>query len=116
MSRLLEKLADDNPVVKEKGKAEPEVTILKRNDADGGEDSLKENKPDGKEVVQSLFERIPEHILKRTRVGKKKVAFKEEAEQLGPQRKMLMKSKCQGSGKSGTKTQRRAAMMKIVYA
>ena len=81
--RLLEKLADNKPVVKEKGKEESEVTILKRNDADGSEDSLKEKKPDGKEVVQSLIERIPEDILERTRVRKKKVAFKEETEQLG---------------------------------
>ena len=36
-----------------------------------------------KKVVQSLVERIPEDILKRTMVRKKKVAFKEEAEHLG---------------------------------
>ena len=83
LRRLLEKLADDKPVVKEKGKEEPEVTILRRNDADGSEVSLKEKKPDGKEVVQSSVERIPEDILERTRVRKKKVAFKEEAEYLG---------------------------------
>ena len=35
LRRLLERLADDKPVVKEKGEEEPEVTILKRNDADG---------------------------------------------------------------------------------
>ena len=57
--------------------------ILRRNDADGSEGSLKEKKPDGKEVVQSLVERIPEDILERTMVRKKKVAFKEEAEYLG---------------------------------
>ena len=33
--------------------------------------------------MQSLVERIPEDILKRTMVRKKKVAFKEEAEHLG---------------------------------
>ena len=48
--RLLEKLADLKPVIKEKGKEEPEVTILRRNETGGGEDSLKE-KSDGKEVV-----------------------------------------------------------------
>ena len=39
--------------------------------------------PDGKEVVQSLVEKIPDDILEQTRVRKKKVAFKEEAEYLG---------------------------------
>ena len=80
--RLLEKLTDDKPVIKEKGKEEPEVTILRRNETGGGEDSLKE-KADGKEVVQSLVDKIPDDILERTRVRKKKVAFKEEAEHLG---------------------------------
>ena len=56
---------------------------MRRNDADGSEDSLKGKKSDRKEVVQSLVERIPEDILKRTMVRKKKVAFKEEAEHLG---------------------------------
>ena len=76
LRRLLEKLADYKPVVQEKGEEEPEVTILRRNEADGSEDSSKERKPDGKEVVQSLVERIPEDILERTMVRKKKVAFK----------------------------------------
>ena len=81
---LLEKLADDKPVIEGKGKEEPEVTILRRNETVGGEDSLKEINPDGKEVVQSLVDKIPDDILlERTRVRKKKVAFKEEAEHLG---------------------------------
>ena len=83
LMRLLEKLADDKPVIKEKGKEEPEITILRRNETGGGEDSLKE-KPDGKEVVQSLVDKIPDDILERNRVRKKKVAFKEEAEHLEP--------------------------------
>ena len=83
LRRLLEKLADDKPVVKEERKEEPKVTILRGNDADGSEDSLKRKKLDGKEVVHSLVERIPEDILERTMVRKKKVAFKEEAEHLG---------------------------------
>ena len=82
LMRLLEKLADDKPVTKEKGKEEAEVTILRRNETGSGEDSLKE-KSDGKEVVQSLVDKIPDDILERTRVRKKKVAFKEEAEHLG---------------------------------
>ena len=83
LRRLLEKLADDKPVVQEKGEEEPEVTILRRNEADGSEDSSKERKPDGKEVLQSLVERIPENILEWTMVRRRKVAFKEEAEHLG---------------------------------
>ena len=56
-------------MVEEKGKEQPEVTKLRRNDANGSEDSLKEKKPDGKKVVQSLVERIPEDILERTMSG-----------------------------------------------
>ena len=82
LMRLLEKLADDKTVIKEKGKEEPEVTILRRNETGGGEDSLKE-KSDGKEVVQSLVDKIPDDTLERTRVRKKKVAFMEGAEHLG---------------------------------
>ena len=125
LRRLLEKLADDKPVIKEKGQEEPEVTIMRMDEAEGGEDSLRENKSDGKEVVQSLVDKIPEDILERTRVRKKKVAFKEETDYLGqsqesgrgPQRrKMLKKKNCPGSVKNGMKTQRRAAITKKVYA
>ena len=38
LMRLPETLADDKPVIKEKGKEEPEVRILRRNEAGGGED------------------------------------------------------------------------------
>ena len=81
LMRLLEKLADDKPVIKEKDKEEPEVTILRRNEA-GGVKDLKQ-KSNGKEVVHSLVDKLPEDILERTRVRKKRVAFKEGAEQLG---------------------------------
>ena len=83
LRRLLEKLAEDKPVIKEKGKEEPEVTILRRKEADSGEDSRKENKSSEREVVQSLVDKIPEDILEWTRVRRKKVAFKDEAEHLG---------------------------------
>ena len=56
MNRLLEKLADDKPLARKKREFEAEVTILERNSADGSEDSLKEEKPDEKKVVQSLIE------------------------------------------------------------
>ena len=39
---------------------------------------------DGKEVVQSLVEKIPAELLEQTRVRRKRVEFKEEAEYLGP--------------------------------
>ena len=122
--RLFEKLADDKTVIKEKGKEEPEVTILRRNETGGGEDSLKETL-DGKEVVQSLVDKIPDDILERTRVRKNKVAFKEEAERLGLEQlsgewptveKMLKNENCPGSVKNGMKIRRRAAVTKIVYA
>ena len=54
LRRLLEKLADAKPVIKEKGKEELEVTILRRKKADSGEDSSQENKSGEREVVQSL--------------------------------------------------------------
>ena len=83
LRRFFEKLADDKFVIKEKGKEEPEVTILRRKEADSGEDSSKENNSGEREVVQSLVDKIPEDILERTRVRRKKVAFKDEAEHLG---------------------------------
>ena len=83
LMRLLEKLADDKPVIEGKGKEEPEVTILRRSETVGDEDTSEERNPDGKEIVQSLVDKIPDDILERTRVRKKKVAFEEEAEHLG---------------------------------
>ena len=79
LMRLLEKLADDQPVIQGKGK---EVTILQRSEIVSDFPSKVTN-PDGKEVVQSLVEKIPDDILEQTRVRKTKVAFKEEAEYLG---------------------------------
>ena len=43
LRRLLEKLADDKHVINENAKEEPEVTILRWNEAGGGEDSFQEN-------------------------------------------------------------------------
>ena len=83
--RLLEKLADDKPVNVGKGGEEPEVTILRRNKTVGNADSPRGSGSvtDGKEVVRSLVDKIPDKILERTQVRKKKVAFKEEAEHMG---------------------------------
>ena len=83
LMRLLEKLADDKPVIHEKGKEEPELTMLRKSGIVSDENTSKVTKPDGKEVVQSLLEKIPDDIIEQTRVRKKKMAFKEEAEYLG---------------------------------
>ena len=81
---LLEKLADDKPVNVGKGGEEPEVTILRRSETVGNADPPRGSVTDGKDVVQSLVDKNPDSILERTQVRKKKVAFKEEAEHLGP--------------------------------
>ena len=78
LRKLLERLADDKPVVLESGNDRPEVTILKRG----------ELKHDGdlmtiQEVVRTLVERIPEEVLRRTTIRNKRVTFKEEVEHLG---------------------------------
>ena len=83
LMRLIEKLADDKPVIERMSKEEPEVTILRRNETAGGENTSEESNADGKEVVQSLADKIPDDILERTRARKKKVAFNEEVEHLG---------------------------------
>ena len=80
---LLQKLADDKPVNEGNGREEPEVTILRRSETVGNADSLRGSDTDGKEVVRSLVDKIPDNILERTQVSKKKVVFKEEAEHLG---------------------------------
>ena len=117
LMRLLEKLADDKPVIEGKGREEPEVTILRRDETVGNEHSVRGSNPDGKEVVQSLVDKIPDDILQQTRVRKKKVAFKEEAEHLGPgqesgsgsrpqRKKILEKKNCPRSVKYGMKNRK----------
>ena len=125
LSRLLEKVADNKPVIRNKGKEEPEVTILGRNDADANEDSLKGKQPDEKEVVQSLLEKIPEDTLGRTMVRKKEVAFSEEAEHLGLGQESgewptaeedAEEEKLSGECEESDEDSERAAMTKIVNA
>ena len=81
---LLEKLADDKPVIQENCKEEPEVTILRKSGTASDRNTSKVTNLDGKEVVQSLVEKIPAELLEQTRVRRKRVEFKEEAEYLGP--------------------------------
>ena len=83
LMRLLEKLSDDKPVIQEKGQEEPEVTILRKQETVNNTDSSTGSVADSKDVVRSLVDKIPEDILEQTKVRKKKVAFKEEAEHLG---------------------------------
>ena len=80
--RLLEKLAE-KPVIQGKGQEEPEVPILRRKESVNNEDSQRGSVTDSKDVVRSLVDKIPESILEQTKVRKKKMAFKEEAEHLG---------------------------------
>ena len=82
LRKLLEKLADNKPIVRNNDKDKPEVIILKRGDAAHGEDSTIGKQPDDKEIVRTLVEKIPEDILRRTTFRKKKVTFKKEAEHL----------------------------------
>ena len=79
---LLESLADERPVVQTNDRDKPEVSTLRRGEAAYGEDSLKEKQLDGKGFVQSLVEKIPEEIQRRTMVRKKKVTFNETDEHL----------------------------------
>ena len=125
LMRLLENLADYKPVIEGRGKEEPEVTILRRSGTVVGENSLEVSNPDGKEVVQSLVDKIPDDILERTRVRKKKWRLRRKLNTLeqvkspgsGTQRKkMLEKKKCPGSVKNGIKIRRAAATTKIICA
>ena len=124
---LLERLADDKPVIQENCKEEPEVTILRKNGTASDRNTSKVTNLDGKEVVQSLVEKIPAELLEQTRVRRKRVEFKEEAEYLGPgqesgsgprpQKKKILKEKnCPGSVKCGVWTRKRAVTIKIVSA
>ena len=89
---------------------------MRRNDADGSEDSLEEKKTDEKEVVQSLVERIS--YLSGLWLGRRRWQSRRRLNTLdwvkspgsGPlQNKILKKKNCPGSVRNGMKTQRRAA-------
>ena len=61
LRKLLERLADDKPVVPESGKDKLKVTISKRGELKHDGDLIK-----SREVVRTLVERIPEEVLRRT--------------------------------------------------
>ena len=70
-------------MIQENCKEKPEVTILRKSGTASDGNTSKVTNFDGKEVVQSLVEKIPADLLEQTRVRKKRVEFKEEAEYLG---------------------------------
>ena len=63
LRRLLERLADDKPVVSNSKIVRPEVTIMKREETHD-KNSTRAREPEKKEVVRSLVERIPEDMLR----------------------------------------------------
>ena len=69
---------------------------MKRGKAAHGEDSTIGKQPDDKEVVRTLVEKIPEDKLRRTTFRKKKVTFKEQAKNLGPDQEFGEWSKSEG--------------------
>ena len=82
--RLLQKLAGNMSVVTIEKNNEPEITIMTNTKVVPHRDSQPVDKElENKEVVLTLVERIPEKILKQTTLRKKKVSFKEDAEELG---------------------------------
>ena len=83
LMRLLERLADDKPVVSTRRNDEPEITIMRREEVSRDVDSMKAVESGNKEMVRTLFEKISEDILRRTTLRRKKVWFKEEVEDLG---------------------------------
>ena len=71
LKRLLEKLADDKPVIQENCKEEPEVTILRRSGIASDGNTMKVTNPDGKDVVQSLVEKSQPTYLNGLGLGKR---------------------------------------------
>ena len=80
LRKLLERLADDEPVFSESGKNRPEVIILKRGEVEHDGDLMKSREPESREIVRTLVERIPEEVLRGTTIRNKRVSFKEEFE------------------------------------
>ena len=70
-------------MVSENSKDRPEVTILKKEEIKHDGDSMKNREQGNKEVVRTPVERIPEKVLRRTTIRRKRVSFKEEVEHLG---------------------------------
>ena len=82
LRRLLETLADEKPVVSNSGNEGPEVTIKKREETHDG-NLTRGMEAEKKKVIRSLVEKIPEDILRRTTLRRKRVSFKEDVEHFG---------------------------------
>ena len=81
---LLQKLADDKPVVSTRRDDKPKFTIMRKEKVPGDKNSLKNGDPESKKLVRTLVENIPQGILKQTTLRRKKMSYREEAEELGP--------------------------------
>ena len=80
---LLQKLADDKPVVSTRRDDKSEFTIMRKEKVPDDKNSLKTGDPESKKLVRTLVENIPEGILKQTTLRRKKMSYREEAEELG---------------------------------
>ena len=81
---LLQKKADTKPVDSTTRDDEPEVTIMRRKGVvSSSKNLLKAGDPGSKEVARTLDEKIAEEIFKETTPRRKRVSFKQEAEELG---------------------------------
>ena len=82
--RLLQKMADNNSVDSTKNNNEPEFTKMRRTGMGSGDkNSSRAGYRESKEVVRTLVENIPEETLRQIKLRRKKVSFKEEAEEVG---------------------------------
>ena len=78
LMKLLEKLADDKPVVSIRRNDEPEITITRRKEVIRDENSMKAGEPENKEMVRKLVEKIREEIQRRTTLRRKKCHLKKK--------------------------------------
>ena len=70
---LLEKLADDKPVVSARRIDEPEITIMITEKVSRDKTSLETGDPESKEVVRTLLENIPKKHSSKQRYGERSV-------------------------------------------
>ena len=126
LMRLLEKLAEDEPVIEIKGKEEPEVTILRGVRQPAARTPQKKVILMVKKLCSHLWEKSLMTYSSGLELGKRKLRLRRKLntmEQIkspgsgGPQRKkMLEKENFLGSVKNGMKIRRVAATTRIVCA
>ena len=84
LTNLLRKLADHKPIDSATRDDEPEVTIIRMKGVSLCDKNLMNAGDLGsKEVVRTLVEKIPEETLEETTLRRKRVSFKEDAEEFG---------------------------------